>query len=399
MQQPLQPLSQREGYKPNGFTRFLWWLSTAEQDIIVQCAIDRNRYAITGMAVLGTWLFATLAWAYFFSTVANNAFIAVGLGVFMGGIILSIDRALIKGIHAKSKRTFIPLAFRAVLALTIGTFMAQPALLYLFDKEVHVQISLDNEHRRMAKQQQEDSLLAPRKNYLLGQKNQLQQQLNARYGEVAAARDAYIAETDGSGGSHKIGLKDIAQAKKASYEQLNAAYQQALTVTQPKINALDSALAAIDQQKQAEQKNYEALLNDGFITRIEALQHLVANSPAAAFRYYLLVTILVLIELMPVIAKTILPNGTYDERVRLKEEMEKAIAQSNTQKEQALKELYNQTAFEQDSEFIRHFFEEAKTQRRQKMQGQFNAWAANESHGFDGFWEKVKKDILTKQEN
>ena len=42
--------------------------------------------------------------------------------------------------------------------------------------------------------------------------------------------------------------------------------------------------------------------------------------------------------------------------------MEKAIAQSNTQKEQALKELYNQTAFEQDSEFIRQFFEEAKQQ-------------------------------------
>jgi len=399
MQQPLQPLSQREGYQPNGFTRFLWWLSTAEQDIIVECAIDRNRYAITGMAVLGTWLFATLAWGYFFSTVASNPFVAVGLGIFMGGIILSIDRALIKGINAKNKRTFIPLAFRAVLALTIGTFMAQPALLYLFDKEVHVQISLDNEHRRMYKQQQEDSLFAPRKNFLLGQKAQLQQLLGARYGEVAAARDAYIAETDGSGGSHKIGLKDIALAKKSSYEQLNAAYGQALTLTQPKINAIDSALAAIDIQKQAEEKNYEALLNDGFITRIEALQHVVANSPAAAFRYYLLITILVLVELMPVIAKTILPNGTYDERVRLKEEVEKATAQSNAQKEQALKELYNQTAFDQDSEFLQQFFKEAKLQRQQKMQTQFAAWAANEKQGFDSFWEQVKKDMLTKQEN
>jgi len=399
MQQPVQTLSQREGYKPSGFTRFLWWLSTAEQDIIVECAIDRNRYAITGMSVLGTWLFATLAWGYFFSTVVNSVLTAILLGIFMGGIILSIDRALIKGINAQNKRKFIPLAFRGVLALTIGTFMAQPALLYLFDKEIHVQISLDNEQRKMDKQQQEDSLFAAQKTFLLKQKSELQQQLDIRYNEVASARDAFIAETDGTGGSHKVGLKDIAQAKKATFEQLNTAYEQEHALTQPKIDAADSAMAAIDAKKQTEQNAYSTLLNDGFLTRIEALQHLIANNAAAAFRYYLLITILVLIELMPVIAKTILPNGTYDEKVRLKEEMEKAIARSNTQKEQALKELYNQTAFEQDSAFIRQFFEEAKQQRKEKMQQQFSEWTANENHGFDGFWEKVKRDMLTKQEN
>ncbi len=399
MQQPVQTLSQREGYKPHLFTRFLWWLSTAEQDIIVECAIDRNRYAITGMAVLGTWVFATLAWTYFFTTVVSSTLSAVLLGIFMGGIILSIDRALIKGISAKNKRKLVPLAFRAVLALTIGTFMAQPALLYLFDKEIHVQISLDNEQRRRDKQQQEDSLFYAKKAELLQQKSQWQQQLNDRYNEVSAARNAFIAETDGTGGSHKIGLKDIAQAKKYAYEKLDAAYQQESAQLQPRMQAADSALAAIEARKQTEQKAYDALLNDGFLTRIQALQHLIAGNSAAAFRYYLLITILVLIELMPVIAKTILPNGTYDERVRLKEEMEKAIAQSNIQKEQQLKELYNQTAFEQDSEFIRQFFEEAKLQRKQKLQRQFEDWAASEKSGFDGFWEKVKKDMLTRQEN
>jgi hypothetical protein len=399
MQQPVQTLSQREGYKPNGFTRFLWWLSTAEQEIIVECSVDRNRYAITGMAVLGTWLFATLAWAYFFSTVVTSIITAVLLGLFMGGIILGIDRALIKGINAQNKHRLIPLAFRGLLALSIGTFMAQPALLYLFDKEIHVQISLDNEQRKMDKQRQQDNLFSSQKNALLAQKAQLQQQLERRYNEVATARDAFIAETDGTGGSHKIGLKDIAQAKKGTFEKLDNAYQQETALAQPTINGIDNALAAIDAQKQAEQKNYEALLNDGFITRTEALQHLVANSGAVAFRYYLLVTILVLIELLPVIAKTILPSGTYDERVRLKEEMEKAIAQSNTKKEQQLKELYNQTAFEQDSDFIRQFFEEAKLKRKQKLQHEFDEWNANEKQGFDGFWEKVKRDMLTKQEN
>jgi hypothetical protein len=33
------------------------------------------------------------------------------------------------------------------------------------------------------------------------------------------------------------------------------------------------------------------------------------------------------------------------------------------------------------------------------MKRQFDEWQADEQHGFDGFWEKVKKDMLTKQEN
>ncbi len=71
----------------------------------------------------------------------------------MGGIILSIDRALIKGISRNNKKKAIPLLFRTLLALTIGLFMAQPALLYLFDKEIKVQVSIDNEQRKKKKSQ------------------------------------------------------------------------------------------------------------------------------------------------------------------------------------------------------------------------------------------------------
>jgi spore cortex formation protein SpoVR/YcgB (stage V sporulation) len=63
-----------------------------------------------------------------------------------------------------------------------------------------------------------------------------------------------------------------------------------------------------------------------------------------------------LIELMPVLAKTLLPSGTYDEKVRLTEEMEKEVAEANQQKEKGLKELYNALAKEKDETFIREFF-------------------------------------------
>lgn len=398
MQENTLPFSQREGYAPDRWTRFLWWLSTAEPEILSGCVVDRGRYAIVGMTVLGTWAFATLAWSYFFSTVVGNWFIAILLGIFMGGIILTIDRALIKGIGRSNKKRFLPLAFRAILALVIGLFMAQPALLYLFDKEIHVQISLDNEQRRRDKRGRQDTLYSTQKNRLLQQKKSLQEELNSRYAEVSAARDAFIRETDGTGGSKKIGLKDIAQAKQREYQKLDADYRSKEQQLLPQIKSSDSLMAVIDATIQKEQQAFEALLNDGFITRIEALNHLVQNNLSVAFRYYLLVVILLLIELMPVITKTILPEGSYDKKLELREALEKELAQKNHERELAIKELYNQTAFEQDSGFIKDFFTRAEQERKQKLSTKMQEWKESGNKSFNELWEDMKRDMLSRQE-
>jgi hypothetical protein len=399
MQENTTPVSQRERYVPSRWTRFLWWLSTAEEELLQDCVVDRNRYAIVGMTVLGTWSFATLAWTYFFSTVVANVWIAALLGIFMGGMILTIDRALIKGISKSNKKRWVPLAFRGILALVIGLFMAQPALLYLFNKEIHVQISLDNEQRKKDKRQKQDSVFYAERTILEQQKNKIQGELNTRYAEVAAARDAFIAETDGTGGSKKIGLKDIAQAKQKTYEKLDADYQQKETGTGPQLQRIDGSIAAIDAAIQKEQASFETLLNDGFITRIEALNHLVQQNTSVAFRYYLLVAILLLIELMPVISKTMLPEGSYDEKALLRENIEKELNRSNHRRELALKELYNETAFEQDTVFIKDFFAQTEQERKEKMMADLKTWKEEKTKSFDGLWDDMKRDMLTKQEN
>lgn len=399
MEQPLHSLSQRETYNISPFTRFLWWLAAAEPELLKECVIDRNRYAITGMTVLGTWLFATLAWTFFFITVTHELALAILLGLFMGGIILCIDRALIKGITSANKKKITPLLFRGLLACTIGFFMAQPALLFLFDKEVHLQISLDNEQKKRLKAKQLDSLYNNQTAFILLQKTTLQQQLASSYSEVSKARESFIGETDGTGGSGKVGLKDIARAKQNEYEKLDAQYKQLLAHGQHKLNELDSSLSAIQAEKNQQQKAFEQLLNDGFLTRIEALQHLVQNNDAVKIRYYLLVALLMLIELMPVIAKYLLPAGSYDEKVRLREDMEKLIATKNIEKEQALKELYNQMAFDQDKAFLQEFFEKAEEQRKENLMTELQEWQQQNHSSFDSVWKKIKRDILTKQEN
>ncbi len=398
MQESAASFSQRESYSPSGFTRFLWWLATAEEELLKDCTVDRNRYAIIGMTVLGTWVFASLAWTYFFTTVVDSLLTSALLGLFMGAIVLGIDRALIKGIDKYNKQKIWPFIFRALLALTIGLFMAQPALLYLFNKEVKLQISLDNEQKKRDKRTQQDTLFAAQKKELEIQQQALQRQLDAKYSEVAAARSAFIAETDGTGGTGKIGVAAVAAAKRKEYEKLDQEYTRLNATIQPRLRSADSALAAIETTIGNEQKVFDQLLNDGFLTRIEALNNLIKNNDALKYRYYLLVMILLLIELMPVIAKTLLPAGVYDEKVKLRQQLENDIAGSNNNKEHALKEMYNQMAFEHDQELIRNFFEASQEERKQKVNDELKQWKAG-GGSFDEFWGRIKKGLLTKQEN
>ncbi|MEO5893083.1 MAG: DUF4407 domain-containing protein [Ferruginibacter sp.] len=392
-------LSQRETYAPSQFTELLWWLSTAERELLVDAVIDRNRYRIIGMTVLATWAFATLAWTYFFTTVTGNSWLSIPLGLFMGFIILTIDRALIKGINKFNKNRLIPLLFRGLLAVTIGVFMAQPALLYMFKKEITLQTSLDNEKKKQLKKQQLDSLYKNRKSELSSQKEKLLNENNAKYEDVSAARNNFLAETDGSGGTGKAGIKDIAIAKKNEYLKLDGEYQKLLAANESKITETDSELKNIEAQIKTEEQAFTTYFNDGFLTQIEALNNLIKNNSALQSRYYLLVTILLLIELMPVIAKTLLPAGTYDEKVMLREEMEKEIAHSNNKKEQELKELYNSLASQNDKEAITAFFDLTKDDRNEKMRAFSKRWKDDNRQTFDGLWEKMKKAILTKQEN
>lgn len=392
-------LSQRENYTPSSFTEFLWWLSTAERELLVDCVVDRNRYRIIGMTVLATWIFASFAWICFFTTVTGQLPVAVVLGLFMGFVILTIDRALIKGITRSGRRKAGPLIFRGILALTIGTFMAQPVVLYMFDKEIRLQTSLDNEQRKKQKQQELETFYKAQQQQLQQQTTAIKKELSDKYDAVSNARNQFIAETDGSGGTGKVGIKDIAIAKRNEYQKLDAEYQLMLKEQQPRLDSTDAALKRIDEAKLAEQAQFAALFNDGFLTRIAALNNMLKSNDALQYRYYLIIFILMLIELMPVIAKSLLPSGTYDEKVALREEMELEIAQSNIRKEMHLKEVYNQLAHENDAELIKAFFALTRDDRTEKIRVFSKKWKEEQHHSFDGFWERMKKEVLTKQEN
>ncbi len=397
MTQEATPMYAGETYTPTQTDELLWWLATAEKELIKDCVVDRNRYRIVGMTVLCTWLFATLAWTYFFSTVIDNVFLYIGSGVFMGFVILSIDRALIKGINRFNKNKFTPLLFRGLLALTIGTFMAQPAILYMFDKEIKMQVSLDNEKRKLNKRNELDLLYKNRKDELLKEKTALQKSLDAKYADVNTAREKFIAETDGSGGSGKVGIKDIAIAKRNEYQKLDEEYKALQTQNQQRLTAIDDELGQMETTIKKQETDFLNYLNNGFLTRIEAMNNLLKDNSALQFRYYLILIILMLIELMPVIGKTILPAGVYDEKVRQRESLEKIMAEESAEYEKEMKRLYNKLSMKQDTETMEEFFEMQKQEQTAKLVHFGKEWKRNDENVI-GFWEKVKQQMIGRPE-
>lgn len=378
---------------PGKFKQFLWWLATAEKDVLANSVADRNRYAIVGMTVMGTWIFATLAWTYFFSTVTASWLVSVLLGALMGGIVLSIDRALIQGIRSEKRWQVLPLVLRGALALVIGLFMAQPALLFLFKKDIAIQTSLDQEKRISTKRALLDEANAPAHTIALTKRDQIRLQLDHSRQEVEQLRNNFIAETDGTGGSRKVGMKDIARAKEQAYQ---AAVARNLELEQrllPDLRSADSSLAAIESAIQAEQTAFAQLEQDGFLTRIEALEALISTHPALAFRYYLLVALLMLIELMPVIAKMMLPQGSYDENMRLIESRETTMAQKDHDRLLAFQERERQLLHEKDLSFMETALTQVDAERTKRTESQLRTWNDQDTP-LPEFWRSMKKQLL-----
>ncbi len=394
----MEPSNPGSNNIPSKVNSFLCWLATADKDVLATCATDKNKYNIIGMSVLATWIFASLAWTYFFYTVTNSLTVALFPGLFMGFIILTIDRALIKGLSAGNKRKIMPLAFRAILAVSIGSFMAQPAVLYIFKKEIKMQVSIDNEARKLEKRKQSEAVFANRKKELQERQKGYQQQLDNASENVRNAQQQFIAETDGSGGSGLRGIKDIALAKRNEYYKLDTQYQQMKLVVQPRIDSIETQLASIENNLGGNDKVFATYLNDGFLSQSAALQNLLKDSTALKYRYYLIVFILVLIELMPVIAKTMIPTKNYDEKLALVEKMEMETARNKMDRIMARRESFEQQQFEYDEAATKELFKTQATVSNEKIEALARQWKENEIGSFDKVWQQAKNDILSRQE-
>lgn len=379
----------------NGFSKFLWWLATADAEILKDCPTDKERYRIIGIAVLVTWLFATLAWGYFFSTVVEDDLVIAGLALFFGFAILSIDRSLIAAMSRNGgKPQFLPVAFRLVLAVTIGLFISQPVVLMLFKKDIDAQMVLDRQskldHFRKEQAALNESLTKPLNQQIIVVNNQQAQKEE----QVKEYKDSYIRETDGTGGSGKIGESSIAKVKKNEYLKSEEELRKLKKELDAQRLEKEAQLAVIRTEDSLKEQAYVATLTNGFLSQIEALNTLTDEHPPLKQRYRLIVFIITLIEIMPLLTKLLMPKGEYDERIAAMTAGNVQAAQLGLEKGQELNAHYYDAATVADKEVMDHLFRLTETQRRREAEEVVKEWEASGSKRFKQLWNNARRLLL-----
>jgi hypothetical protein len=92
-------------------------------------------------------------------------------------------------------------------------------------------------------------------------------------------------------------------------------------------------------------------------------------------------------------------TGSYDDKVRLKDELETELAIANKKRELNLKMVYNNLSEEADTEMVRQLFNDFSSKRLERMNGNIGKWKSSEIMTFDQLWNKIKGEVMSKQEN
>ncbi|MCW3463788.1 DUF4407 domain-containing protein [Chitinophaga nivalis] len=381
--------------EPDGMTRFLWWLAAADAAILSTCQTEKERYRIIGISVFVTWMFATLAWGYFFSTIVSDDLVIGALALFFGFAVLSIDRTLIA---AMSRNTgglkIVPVIFRLVIAVTIGLFISQPVVLMLFKKDINTQLELNKQTRLDAFRAQLVKLNAGQRDPLLQSVSEGKQRLVNKAAEVKFYKDTYIKETDGTGGSGRIGESAVAKVKKLAWLKAEEELEALQRTVAPQQQQLEVQLAQMHRVDSLKEVAYMGTLTDGFLAQIEALHTLTDEHPPLKQRYRLIVFIITLIEIMPLLSKMLMPKGEYDEKLASAATQGMLTAQMETANSKALLQHYQQAALEADKAAVDHIFARTADLRREQADELVKAWHNREGSQYRDLWQQAKKLLL-----
>lgn len=382
---------------PDGMTRFLWWLAAADADVLQECKTEKERYRIIGVSVLVTWMFATLSWGYFFSTIVNDDMVVAGLALFFGFAILSVDRTLIAAMsRTNGSIKMMPVIFRLVLAVTIGLFISQPVVLMLFKKDIDTQLELGKQAKLDAYRAQLVKLNAGQMATLQQSLDQGKQQLAQKTAELKVYKDGYIKETDGTGGSGRIGESDIARVKKSAYLKSEEELQAMQRAWEPQQQQLQAQMARMHSVDSVKESVYVGTLTNGFLAQIEALNELTETHPPVKQRYRLIVFIITLIEVMPLLSKILMPKGEYDEKLAAATAQGVASARLQTDTSQELMEHYQAAALAADKETVDHLFESTRDLRREQADALVKEWQSRENGQYQNLWQQARRLLLGK---
>jgi Domain of unknown function (DUF4407) len=353
-------------------------LGGADVEVLEQTTAQKSRFIQMGLVLLSTAGLATLSMTYaLMDGLRTPLALAAVLGLVWGVIILNLDRLLIITMRPTSSRgrLIAMVAPRVVMAALLGIVIATPLTLRIFASEIAARMNLDNAQAAqvLAEQRRNDprvaeleavkadiahyeDVLAGNVTYSSPLLAQAQADLAAAEADLATKRQAYEDANlawrcerygelcaDGSGipgdGARAEVAKerlDVATAELAAAQAVVDTQRAALATVQEQVRTDNAAQLAADQEeanqqllgKRERRAELEAQLaaltdsdasiqaqNTGLLARVEALDRLGDESAAARTAHLSVAGLLFMVELLPVLVKSLSlmgPPSQYD---------------------------------------------------------------------------------------
>ncbi|MDZ8260608.1 DUF4407 domain-containing protein [Nostoc sp. ChiQUE01b] len=243
---------------------------------------EKQKYAAQGASVLVTSLIATCSGSYALYAVFGTGLVAVPLGLFWGGSILLLDRLMLMTMRKRRNKPLAQMAIaapRLVLALFVGLTVSKPLELRVFQAEIqqadHISIISTLKEERATLEQAKKNAEADAKEAL---KTANQLDASVIPAKRASARDYRKAAAQKT--------REAAQLDKRITEKNNA------LSTREKINPKEIKLTLLRQ--------------------VVILEHLAAVEPAVRYTGWVLSTLFVLFEILPIVSKLMAKYSVYD---------------------------------------------------------------------------------------
>jgi hypothetical protein len=301
----------------NPFLRLTWFLSKTDQEVIQSTTRwTQLTQSALGFAVLITGLLAWVSGSYTLNTVFNNVFASGLMGVLYAGAIMNIDREIVsypnyEGMSAVRKWSVA--GSRCLLAGAIGVVLAVPIELRLFEGRINERLESEARQKNAAAFAARDTVLGVHLQALTrsqsaldtarSRRRQLQQEISQ---EVAGVKTTTTSGIYGEG--------PVLRRKMEERDYLDGEITR-LTL---EYDAQAKLASAVRSQADSAFQQREVHAANDFLARYLALDGLKADY-AGVRRAALGITILlVLLELIPAVAKVMLPPSDYDELLRSK---------------------------------------------------------------------------------
>ena len=280
---------------------FLIHASGARPELVSAHPTEADHQAALGGMVCLTSLFSACGMAKILLDAGVQTFAVVPFAWLWGAIVFWLDRLLLMADPKPTPaKTRTKLTLRFVFALCVALTVSESFVQALFHNEVKAERQFEAlEARRInhdAALQSTPELVA-----LRNSKQQKQQELAAKAREVSLWRNAYIAEAEGTAGTHLRGKGNVFNEKKTNYEI--AMKEQA---------QIQKELAAIDENLQQRETDFRRTLEEanqssgdpGFLANHRALMKVLSREPTGCFLYIAIALTLIIIETYALIAKT-----------------------------------------------------------------------------------------------